>query len=66
MALRGTCGVRSSESTEDIWNEDKYIPETYLPTPEYFVSITAVQPSANLDLEGHLVRLEYHCLHFPR
>ena len=32
-ALRGTCGLRPSESTEDIWNEDKYIPETYLPTP---------------------------------
>ena len=108
-ALRGTCGLRPSESTEDIWNEDKYIPETYLPTPgiswiwhfnfrklghsyiwndiislkkwisffgvdllkflsinrspEYFVSITAVQPSAHLDLESHLV-IFFGCFFF--
>jgi len=33
MALRGSCGMRSSDSTEDIWNEDKYLPEMCFPTP---------------------------------
>ena len=28
-------------------------------TPEYFVSITAVQPSTHLDLESHLVMITF-------
>ena len=39
-----------TDSTEDLWNEDSYIPETYLPTPEYFVNVTPVQP----DYDPHL------------
>ena len=34
-----------SYSTEDLWNEDAYIPEAYLPTPEYKVNTAQVQPS---------------------
>ncbi len=32
-----------TESTEDLWSEDRYLPESYLPSPDYFVS--AVQPA---------------------
>ena len=36
------CGSKT-ESTEDLWSEDRYLPESYLPSPDYFVS--AVQPA---------------------
>ena len=49
-AVRGastTCGVEGDvESTEDIWNEDKYIPDAaYLPSPpDIRVNVSAIQP----------------------
>ena len=50
-ALRGasttSCGVREDMgSTEDIWNEDKYIPDAaYLPSPpDIRVNVSAIQP----------------------
>ena len=41
------CGLRRqrSASTEDLWSEDQYLPEAYLPAPDYMVSVNAVQPS---------------------
>ena len=52
-AIKGAttnCMAHRTDSTEDLWNEDSYIPETYLPTPEYFVNVTPVQP----DYDPHL------------
>ena len=53
-ALRGasttSCGVREDMgSTEDIWNEDKYIPDAaYLPSPpDIRVNVSAIQPRHN-------------------
>jgi len=53
-ALRGasttSCGVREDMgSTEDIWNEDKYIPDAaYLPSPpDIRVNVSAIQPRPN-------------------
>ena len=51
-AVRGassntSCGiVEEMESTEDIWNEDRYIPDAaYLPSPpDIRVNVSAVQP----------------------
>ena len=50
-ALRGasttSCGVvEETGSTEDIWNEDKYIPDAaYLPSPPHIrVNVSAIQP----------------------
>ena len=51
------CMANRSDSTEDLWCEDSYIShhESYnLPTPEYFVNVSPVQP----DLE--------HSQHPPR
>ena len=50
-AVRGasntSCGVtEDNESTEDIWSEDKYIPDAaYLPSPpDIRVNVSAIQP----------------------
>lgn len=48
LAMNGqvsNCMRAKSYSTEDLWNEDAYIPESYLPTPEYKVNLSHVQPS---------------------
>jgi len=42
MQVRSNC--LKSYSTEDLWNEDAYIPEAYLPTPDYKVNMSQVQP----------------------
>lgn len=44
MAMKGACLANKSDSTEDLWNEDAYLPESYLPIPDYMVSIAAIQP----------------------
>ncbi len=42
------CGS-NTESTEDLWSEDHYLPENYLPSPDYIVS--AIQPRGASDAE---------------
>ncbi len=44
------CGSKT-ESTEDLWSEDRYLPESYLPSPDYFVS--AVQPAEDNNGPNH-------------
>ncbi len=45
MSNKNCMGTRSY-STEDLWNEDSYIiPEPYMPTPEFKVNLSQVQPS---------------------
>lgn len=65
MAMNGqvsNCMRAKSYSTEDLWNEDAYIPESYLPTPEYKVNLSHVQPcSADPGLKRPtLMRFHHH------
>ena len=38
-------------STEDLWSEDQYLPDSYLPTPDYMVSVSSVQPDHEIKQE---------------
>ena len=61
MQVRSNC--LKSYSTEDLWNEDAYIPEAYLPTPEYKVNTAQIQPllSSNWDPDCE----QQYCLKKP-
>ena len=43
-------GGKSSDSTEDLWSEDQYLPDSYLPSPEYMV------------ISGYYCRFQNPCL----